>query len=109
MTATEPPRTTATFSRAWPDRFRTVPVSTPSSSARSASRSGTEVADSARIVRSELKPTDRFRISDGSPWTTSRVPASPPTVKSPLIGVARSAPPGTWTWYVARDGEKIPR
>ncbi len=66
-------------------------------------------AVSARIVRSEPNPTARSRTLAGSPCRTSSAEAVPsPPKKSPLIGAESSAPPGTLTWYVPRDGEKTP-
>ncbi len=61
--------------------------------------SGTATAVSARIVRSDPKPTDRSRTRAGSPWRTSRTVVVPiPPNMSPLIDVDSSAPPGTLTW-----------
>ena len=81
------PRTTAGRSRRRSDAFLTVPLSRPSSSRRSVCTSGTVTAVSARIARSDEKPTPRSRMPAGSPWRTSSVFAVPlPPKKSPLIG-----------------------
>ena len=60
-----PPSTTTGLRSASFEALWTVPLSRPSSSRMSASTSGTSTAVSARMVRSEPKPTPRSRTRAG--------------------------------------------
>ena len=107
--ATDRPSTSAGDSSVRSERLVIVPVTGPPSSRSDASTIGPLALPSARIVRSDPKPTSRSRTRDGSPSSTSSPAPVPPPKMSPFIGVARSASPSTLSWNVAREGLKIPR
>ena len=88
----------------------TVPLSRPSSSRSSAATSGPVAlrlrADRAQGAEADREVADPRRVA----LERRRAPAPcPPPNTSPFIGAASRASPATASWYVARDGLKMPR